>query len=237
MVEILMCAAGGLAALALAAPGVAGSAEERITKDLEWSGGESFGVSMAATTTFIQGPTAKIVITGPEDVLKRVVLDGDTVKLKGWGGWSMWPTANDGQVTIVASAPHVREFKAASNASIDLGALREPNLTLRASKSGSIRGVIRTDALDAKADSSGKVVVTGSADKVTVNVSKSGQVDLYAMSVQDAVVRADSEGGANLGPTRSADVSASKSARVRLFTRPPELKTDAATSGTISVEP
>ena len=60
----------GVAALMI--PGIAGSAEGTVTRDLGWNGGDRFGVAMSAHTTFTQGPTARIVVTGPKDIVDRL---------------------------------------------------------------------------------------------------------------------------------------------------------------------
>jgi hypothetical protein len=214
-------------------PGLAGSAEGVVTRDLAWNGGDRFGVAMSAHTTFTQGPTARITVTGPKEIVDRMVVENGVVRVR--DGLFNWNSGRYPPVTIVASAPNVREVTAAASARIDVGTLQQPSLSLRASSSGSIRGAVKTGSLDAKASSSGSVSATGSADRADVEASSSGKVDLRGMTLQDATIRASSSGGASLAPSRSARVEASSSGRVRLMQRPPQLDSRTSSSGSVSV--
>jgi hypothetical protein len=239
-------------AAALLVPGIAGSAEGTITRDLGWNGGERFGVAMSAHTTFTQGPTARIVVTGPKDIVDRIIVDDGVVRLRDHLGWTWYRYP---PVTIVASAPNVREVTAAASARIDIGALQQPSVTLRssssgqirgtvqtqsltmsASSSGSIRGTMRTQSLRAEASSSGTVKADGSADKVDAQAASSGDVDLRGMSVKDAILRASSSGDVVVSPSRSADAKASSSGSVRLLQRPAQLNSQTSSSGSVRVE-
>ena len=203
-----------------------------MTRDLAWSGGDQFGVAMSSRTTFTQAPQTKITVTGPRDIVDRMVVEDGVVKLRGqtWN-WN-W---NGPPVTITASAPHVRKVTAAASARIEVGTLQEPSLALRASSSGTIRGAVKTGSLDAQASSSGSVHATGSADRVNIDTSSSGRVDLHALAVQDAVVNASSSGDAELSPSRSARVNASSSGHIRLLQRPAQLDSNTSSSGHVSV--
>lgn len=252
MVRILKYLGVSAAVLALGAPGVAGSAEGVVTRDLGWRGGDQFGVAMAARTTFTQGPTARITVTGPKEIVDRIVVDNGVVKLDS-NGWWTW-NRHYPQVTIVASAPHVQRISAAASARIDVGTLQETSMTLKSSSSGSIRGsvqaqsvslqanssgsiqgTVRTQALRAEASSSGTVRAGGSADKADVEVSSSGDVDLRDLTVNHAVVRASSSGDVVVSPSASADARASSSGSVRLLQRPAQLNSSTSSSGSIRV--
>jgi hypothetical protein len=232
MVRISNIVSIAAVALALGAPSVAGSAEGPVTRDLTWSGGDQFGVAMSARVTFTPGPQTKITVTGPREVVDRMFVDDGVVKTRqGLWNWR-W---NGPEVTIAASAPHVRSLIAAASARIETAALQEPSLNLRASSSGSIRATVKTGALRVDASSSGSVHARGNADRVAVDVSSSGRVDLGGLAVQDAVVDASSSGSAELSPTRSARVEASSSGHVRLLRRPAQLDTRTSSSGHVSV--
>lgn len=252
MVRILKYVSVSAAVLALGAPGVAGSAEGTVTRDLGWRGGDQFGVAMSAKTTFTQGPTARITVTGPKEIVDRIVVDNGIVKLD--GNWWKWNRGLYPQVTIVASAPHVQRFSAAASARIDVGTVQEPSLTLKSSSSGSIRGtaqaqsvtlqasssgsiqgMVRTQALRAEASSSGTVKAGGSADKADVEASSSGDVDLRDLALQHAVVRAASSGDVVLSPSGSVDARASSSGSVRLLQRPAQLNSSTSSSGSVRV--
>jgi hypothetical protein len=203
-----------------------------VTRDLPWNGGDQFGVAMSARVSFTQAPQTRITVTGPREVLDRMVVENGVVRMRpGLWSWN-W---NGPQVTITASAPHVRTVIAAASARIETSALQEPNLNLRASSSGSIRTMVKTGMLKTDASSSGQVHARGSADRVAVGVSSSGRVDLNGLAVQDADVNASSSGSAELSPTRSARVDASSSGHVRLLQRPAQLDTRTSSSGHVSV--
>lgn len=233
MVRILNIVSGVALVVALGAPGLAGSAENLVTRDLQWNGGDRFGVGFSAHATFTQGPVSKITITGPKEIVDRVIVENGVVRLR--DGWRSWNSNSWGPVTITASAPHVRSIRASASARIDVGTLQEPTLSLTASSSGSIRGAVKTGSLTAQASSSGSVDATGVADRVDVDTSSSGRVDLRGLSVQDAVIQASSSGGASLSPTRSAKAQASSSGHIRLLQRPAQLDTQTSSSGHVSV--
>src|SRR4051812_49616382 len=94
----------GAGVAALLVPNLASSAEGTITRDLGWNGGDRFGVAMSAHTTFTQGPTAKIVVTGPKDIVDRIVVEDGVVRLRDHLGWTWYRYP---PVTIVASGPNV----------------------------------------------------------------------------------------------------------------------------------
>jgi hypothetical protein len=232
MVRILKIVSGAALVLALGAPGVAGSAEGLVTKDLPWNGGDQFGVAMSSRTTFTQAPQTRITVTGPREIVDRMVVENGVVRVRdrlwdwNWRGPS---------VTITASAPHVRRMSAAASARIEFASLQEPALELRASSSGSIRGAVKTASLNAQASSSGSVHATGTADRVDVDTSSSGRVDLHGLVVQDARVNASSSGDAELSPSRSARVNASSSGHIRLLQRPAQLDSNTSSSGHVSI--
>jgi hypothetical protein len=231
----------GLTGVAFAAiilaPGVAAPAagSDIVTQDMHWRGGDRLAFHLPARVTFTQGPTAQIRITGPAEVLERIYLEGDVVRMRndryGWWGWNN----RTRDVTIVATGPAVRDIGGAASADIDVRSLDGPALHLHASSSASIRANIRTQDLRATASSSGSVEARGAADRVDVGVSSSGDVDLRGLSVRDAVIKASSSGGAIVSPSRSADVRASSSGHVRLLQRPPSLNSQTSSSGSLKV--
>jgi hypothetical protein len=235
MVRSVQSLAGVAVAAILLAPGVASPADggQPITRDLNWRGGDSLGVAMSARVTFTQSPVSKIVISGPREIVEQVVIDGDTVHMRD-GHWR-WNWNRYGPVTITASGPHVRAFKAAASARMEVGTIQEPTLTLHASSSGSIRGAVRTGSLNASASSSGHITADGSADRVDAEASSSGGVNLEGLRVQEATVQASSSGHVVISPARSADVRASSSGHVRLLQRPPSLNSQTSSSGSVRV--
>ena len=135
MVRSVQSLAGVAVAAILLAPGVASPADggEPITRDLNWRGGDSFGVSMSARVTFTQSPVSKIVVSGPREIVEQIVIDGDTVRMRD-GHWR-WNWNRYGPVTITASAPHVR----ASSSGLVRLLQRPASLNSQTSSSGSVK--------------------------------------------------------------------------------------------------
>ena len=230
------------------------------TRVLAWPAGDRLFVGVSADVRYVQGPSAKAVITGPNNEIEDIVVDRGVIRRarQGWDWqwwrlwkWRDWRLAPD--VHIVVTAPHVAEAGVSGSAHLDLGRLAQDRLRLWVSGSGAIdvsgqiktldlsisgSGATRMNQVDvgdmsAGISGSGWIKATGAARSLHLSISGSGMADLGGLTVQDAEAQLSGSGSARLSPKQSADLSVSGSGSIRLLTEPPRLSTHRAGSGSI----
>lgn len=242
------------AVVALTAAGFAATAADQpVRRDLDWRGDE-LHVILPARATVTQGPTQRLTVSGPRDLVDRVYLDGDSVRLRPNGLW-FWNDDARGLV-IQASAPSIRSLSAAASADVRAARLDAPTLKLSASSSGRLdvddaraadvrlgasssgrlRVNVKAETMTVKASSSGEVVASGRTGRLDVEASSSGGANLRDLGVEDARIRVSSSGAATVTPHRSVDVQASSSGRVKMASRPPQTRVETSSSGRVIYE-
>ena len=71
---------------------------------LTWTGGESLSISVPAEVTYVQGPTTSLTVSGPETLVKHVLVREGRIELE--------PGVYDGdRLRIQLTAPDVRRFE------------------------------------------------------------------------------------------------------------------------------
>ena len=226
------------------------------TRVLPWTGGDRLAVGVDADVRYVPGADAKVVITGPSNLVDDIVDDHGVIRHSEvgswwrWWGWSWGPTHN---VRIVVTAPHLSAADVSGSGRLDLGRLAQDRLDLGLSGSGqvSVSGAIRTLDLrvsgsggarltglttanmDVGLSGSGWVKATGAADVLRLSVSGSGGGDFSGLNLNDLDAGLSGSGSAKAAPRRSADVSVSGSGSVRLLTNPAHLTTHRSGSGSI----
>ena len=228
------------------------------TRTLAWPGGDRLFVAVNADVRYVQGPGAKVVITGPADEIDDIVVDRGAIRHEGqrWG-WALWNWTwrwNRAQdIRIVVTAPHVEAAGVSGSGHLDLGRLAQDRLGLSVSGSGGLDvsgqfktlevsvsgsgaarlGKLQVGAMDASLSGSGWIRASGTAGSLHLSVSGSGADDMSGLIVQDAAAHLSGSGSAKLSPRRSADIGVSGSGSVHLLSRPPRLTTHRSGSGAI----
>jgi hypothetical protein len=176
-----------------------------VQRALAWTGGESLEISVPAEVTYVQGPTTSLSVSGPETLVKHLVVRDGRIELE--------PGVYDGErLRIQLTAPDVRRFELDGDQTLKLQAYDHDRLELVINGSGSVIGA-------------------GKATKVELSISGSGRADLSAVAMDAAQVDISGSGDATLGPKASARIDISGSGDVRLTTNPPILQTDISGSG------
>ena len=182
------------------------------TRTLAWSGATRLDIDLAADVRYIQstGP-ASVVITGPQRLVDRVVVEGDSVRYE--HGRHRRHGRNPA-LSIVVRAPDISSFDLSGRNTLAIEGYRQPTLRL---------------------DVSGRSEVTasGEADDVTLDLSGSGEVDLSALKIKGADVEISGSADASIAPTERAQLDISGSGDVRLLTRPKTLETDISGAGRV----
>ena len=193
-----------------------------VTRNLAWDGQDSLRVEDSLNVTFVQGPQAGIVVTGPQDAVDRVVAVGGRISLKDGseritfgfkpGGAEIW--ADSERVRITVTAPAVSRFAVEGSGELD------------------IQNYDRDD-LRVDINGSGEVTAIGKARRLALSINGSGDADLAALTLTDADVTISGSGEARVGPTGDADITISGSGDVTLTKRPAKVSRNITGSGGI----
>lgn len=190
----------------------------RVTRQLEWTGGDQLVVAVPADVTFVQGETASVEINGPDNVVNRITLAEGRLDFE--PGYSprgtMGFVGDDARVQVRITAPDVSRFTVEGSGDLNLQALD-------------------LDTLDVQVRGSGDVVAAGRADRLTLGIRGSGEAYLADVAVRTATVDISGSGEAELSPTESADVTINGSGDVDLMRRPANLNTQINGSGDVTV--
>ena len=200
----------------------AGDLGPDIVRTEAFTGGEALELALSADVTYIQGPAATVVITGPKSVIDRVRLDGSrlsldngpdrvTVRLEDGG---LHASTDAERLRIVVTAPSVNLFDVESSSDLSIRGYDQDMMSLDISGSGEVTAAGRTRAL-------------------MLDISGSGEAHLGGLATTDATVDISGSGEARIAPTGAASVSISGSGDVDLATRPTTLRQDISGSGQV----
>lgn len=188
-----------------------------VTRNLEWTGGDSLTVEIPGEVTYVQGDTPSVVVTGRKSMVDRVTLadgrlswaDDDDGAERVVFGWS-----NGDRLRVVIIAPSVTSFALQSSADLSIRDYDQPTFRLDVSGSGDV------DA-------------SGQTETATIEVNGSGDSDLASLGMTDASIETSGSGDVRVGPTGSARVDISGSGDVDLTSRPANLQQTITGSGDI----
>jgi hypothetical protein len=179
-----------------------------IVRDYPWAGGDSLRIDAPASLDYIQGPTSKLTISGPEGLLDRLIVQNGRIGFNGWMG-------NAGPLKIVMTAPNVTDFEASGAQTLSIANYKQDELTVEISGAG-------------------VVVARGEAKRSAVHISGSGDADLGGLAGDDATVQISGAGRATIAPKSSADVDISGLGQVTLLTHPATLNQHISGLGSIT---
>ena len=228
-----------------------------MTRTLAWPGGDRLVVGLGADVRYVQGPNAKVVVTGPLRDIEHIVVDHGVIHQDrggwnwGWWSWDAWRPANS--VHIVVTAPHVEDVGVSGSGHLDLGRLAQERLELGLSGSGAADvsgrfkslgvsvsgsgdarlGQVDVGDMSARISGSGWIRGAGTTSSLHLSISGSGTADLGGVVVQDVTGHISGSGSARLSPKRSADLAVAGSGSIRLLTQPARLSSHRAGSGSI----
>ena len=188
-----------------------GDGGPQTTREIAWTGGNSLDVDVPAEVKYTQGAgPAKLTITGPRDAVADVEVDDGQIRFR-------HDHDDDGNLTIVMTAPSVTRFEMAGSGNLAITGYKQDKLTL---------------------DLSGDADVTakGEAGAIDLSISGSGDADLGDVKAQSATVNIEGSGAARLAPTDAAKVEISGSGGVTLLTHPPKLESNVSGSGSVRQE-
>lgn len=181
-------------------------------KEWIWDGGRSLGLGVPAILHYRRGGPARIVITGPEELLRHVrVGDG---RIESDHDWS-WHSLDGGdRLDITVSGVPLDHVSLAGGGKLLLGHLEQDTFSIDIGGSGT-------------ASAEGKV------DHLRVNIGGSGKVEFAQLASADARVTIAGSGDVAVAPANQADVTIAGSGEVRLQTKPAHLHSAIIGSGRI----
>jgi hypothetical protein len=181
------------------------------SRELAWTGGDSLEIQLPAEVSYSQAPgPGRLVISGPQDMVRDVELDGGRLHLEG-------PHMGFGQLKVTMTAPDVRRFDVSGSGRLDIDNYRQ-------------------DRLEVDLSGSGEVTAHGQAREINLDISGSGNADLGGVAAENADVQVSGSGTATVAPTRRAKLDVAGSGGVTLKSRPDQLESEVSGSGHIHQE-
>lgn len=185
--------------------------EDGVTaRTIEWSGGEALTFDMHARVIYAQSDTVSVTVTGPAAVTERVRFEDGRFWLEteeaGFG------TRSRPRITV--TGPAVSRFTLNGSQALEIRDYDQPALELVVAGSGDVEGY-------------------GRAERLSVRVNGSGDVDLENLPVADAVIEVHGSGDVRAAPSGVADVAVRGSGDVDLTTRPARLNSRVTGSGRV----
>ncbi len=218
-----------------------------------WDGGDRLAVGVPATVRYSEQGAPRVIVTGPEELLRRVRFrDGTISNRDDWGfSWS-----KQDRLDIQVTGVKLKNFLVSGSARMQLGKLDRDSINIRVSGSGSAMmdgakvgdislkvsgsGKIQLGALQAARDvevdisgSGSASAASGNAENIDLSISGSGSADFGGLQSRQASVTLSGSGQAAVAPRDTANIRISGSGRVRMPTSPPNLQTRVSGSGRI----
>jgi hypothetical protein len=196
-----------------------------VSRELAWSG-ESLTVELPLDVTYIQGPAAKVEITGPKAYVDRLRLengrlslidDGDNREEEGaltidHNGIRL--QSNSSRVKIIVTAPKVSRFQLDGSGDLEIQSYDQPTLTLAINGSGD-------------ATASGRVAV------LSLSAAGSGEAQLEDLAAKNADLTISGSGNAVVTARNVVTIALSGSGDVSLQAQPANLTANTSGSGTV----
>jgi hypothetical protein len=215
-----------------------------------WDGSDGLGIEVPATVHYVPTGPARIVITGPDDMLEQLRVGQGQIKAQ----------CDDchfdhRKLDITVSGVMLRNVALSGPGEIALGRLNQDRLNLVISGSGSVGAEGRIDQValvvsgsgnaklgemavqqaDIHVSGSGWISAKGRIDRVELAISGSGKAQLGDVAVRQADIRISGSGNAMLTPREKASVSIAGSGIVRMAAKPPQLNQFITGSGGVRI--
>lgn len=158
---------------------------------------DSIGLATAATVEVRVGPNWSVQATGPAEALAalRVEREGDTLQLRPRDGWRASQRDLDRKVRILVTMPRLAGASVAGSGQMIVDRASGPLVRTSVSGSGSLAfGTVAVDELVASIAGSGSITASGTAARLKVRNSGSGNFRGSGLRVADASVSAAGSG-------------------------------------------
>ncbi|MBI5938821.1 MAG: DUF2807 domain-containing protein [Caulobacterales bacterium] len=184
-----------------------------VTRELGWSGGTLLEIDLPADVTYTQGPEAKVTVSGPQNLVDRIVVDGGRLRFRDDdGGQGSHVRFNRERIHITVVAPGVRTFVLNGSPDLTVAAYDQPDLAIEINGSGEVEGAGKTQAL-------------------SLTIAGSGDAGLGALAAQDATISIAGSGNAEVAAKGAVQVDIAGSGDVVLTEKPASLSSNIDGSG------
>ncbi|MES2472018.1 MAG: DUF2807 domain-containing protein [Pseudomonadota bacterium] len=218
-----------------------------------WDGSDRLAVGVPATVRYSEQGAPRLIITGPDDLLRRVRFrDGSISNRDEWGfSWS-----KQERLEIQVTGVKLKNFLVSGSARMLLGKLDRDSINIRVSGSGSAMmdaakvgdislkvsgsgniqlGTLQAREVEVEVSGSGSAnAASGNAESIDLSISGSGSADFGGLKSREASVNLSGSGQAAVAPRDKADIRISGSGSVRMPTSPPNLQSRVSGSGRIT---
>jgi len=199
-----------------------------VSRELAFDG-EALTVDLSVDVTYVQGPIAKVEVSGPKAYVDRLRLEngrlsmddqvrndhnlhGDSLTIDSHG---IRVQSNADRMKIVITAPSVSHFQVDGSGDLDIQNYDQPTLLLAINGSGSVNAAGETKVLTLTASGSGDAELddlkTLNAD---VSIAGSGNVDLDASKVVKIAIAGSGDVNLQSQPaSETSNISGSGSVR------------------------
>lgn len=198
-----------------------------VSRQLAWTG-EALTIDLPIDVTYVQGPVAKVEISGPRAVVDRLRItdgrismtedDGDRRDLYGDSltidRHGIRVHSNADQTRIVVTAPKVNSFKLDGSGDLDIQGYNQPALTL---------------ALNG----SGDVAASGQTTGLVLATAGSGDAELDDLRALNAEIAISGSGNADISASNLVKIAISGSGDVNMNTQPASETSTISGSGSV----
>ena len=198
-----------------------------VSRELAWSG-EALTVDLSVDVTYVQGPIAKVEVSGPKAYVDRLRLEngrlslvdearndhnlhGDSLTIDSNG---IRVQSNADRMRIVVTAPDVSHFQVDGSGDLEIQGYNQPGMTLAINGSGQIEAAGKTKSL---------VLATAG----------SGDAELDDLQALNAEVAIAGSGNADVNATNQVKIAISGSGNVSLQTQPVSETSNISGSGSV----
>lgn len=205
-----------------------------VTQEEAITGFDKVDISHAFHVDISQGDTFSVVVRVDDNLVEyvQVIKKGNTLQI---GLVPNPPNIRSATLQAEVIMPELSGLDMRGSSHVTIPGFKSAQaLVVDASGSSHLQGDIQFGNVTFNLDGSSEVILSGSAQDVTIHASGSGQVDLSAFSVVDANVEAGGKSQVTVNVSGRLDVDASNASHVTYLGSPTLGKMD--TSGSASIE-
>lgn len=188
-----------------------------IDRTLDWDGSDTLTIALPAHVTFTQGDEASVVVSGPEEAVRRVVLSNGRLGFSDDdGGRRIHILGRSDSLSVVITAPDVSRFVMEGFGDLELNN-------------------IDRETLDIIVEGAGDIEANGRAGQLNLTVEGAGEADLSDLVAASAEIRIEGAGQAEVNATDAANVVIEGVGDIDFVGRPARLTQDVSGVGSVSV--
>jgi len=185
-------------------------------REWAWDGGDRLRVGGAMTVRVVRGGPARVIMTGPEELVSVAYLRRGNLGLEQSSWWTS-PWRNRGRIEVTISGVSLGEVAVSGSSQVTLGA-----------------GTVRPNDFAVRVSGSGSITAGGQVRQLHARVSGSGSARLGEMSARQGEVSVSGSGSVTVDAVDEVDVSISGSGQVRIHDRPRTMAQSISGSGRLA---